>query len=220
MKILVACEESQRVCIAFRNKGHDAYSCDLQDCSGGHPEWHIKTDVLRLIDGDCFFTTCDGMVYYVNRWDMIIAFPPCTYFSKASACRLFHKQADGSTIIDEERYKKGEVMKRLFLSILNADCDRIAIENPTPMKIWQLPEPTQVIQPYYFGEPYTKRTLLWLKGLPKLYPTKWVDPQWQWVNATKQSNVRLKQIATSSKERSKTFQGVADAMAEQWGGEL
>lgn len=209
MKILVACEESQRVTIEFRKFGHEAYSCDVEFCSGKHPEWHIWSDVTPLLNGKCNFRTCDGHFHYVDRWDMIIAFPPCTYLSKAGSSLLFR----GKTL-DEERYSKGLSAKEFFLSILNADCEKIAIENPVPMKIFNLPKHTQVIEPYYFGEPVSKKTYLWLKGLPFLCPTCVVEPIYTFETYPlfKNSFGKYRQ-----KNRSKTFLGVAKAMALSWG---
>ena len=206
MKILVACEESQRVTIELRKLGHEAYSCDIEPCSGGHPEWHLQQDVLPLLK---------------EKWDMILAFPPCTYFTTAGACRMYHK-VDGKSILDEDRFACAMKMKELFMAIYNADCPKIAIENPTPMKIIGLPEYTQVIQPWQFGHPWTKRTLLWLKGLPNLEPTEIVKPEMgSWVNgdskqykkANGKHNGKSKAI-----DRSKTFPGIAKAMAEQRAG--
>lgn len=158
-----------------------------------------------------------------GRWDMIIAFPPCTYFTSAGACRMFHK-VDGVSVLDEERFAKAMVFKELFMSILDADCERIAVENPTPMSIIGLPPHSQVIQPYEFGEPWTKRTLLWLKGLPRLKPTEVIEPiMGSWVNgcakAYKKPNGKHNGVSNPT-DRSKTFIGIAQAMAEQWGGEL
>ena len=150
MKVLVACEESQRVCIEFRKLGHEAYSCDIQDCSGGHPEWHIKDDTLKYLEG----------------WDLIIAHPPCTYLTNCGAPSLFKGGK-----MNEERYKKGLEAKKFFLKLLNAPCEKICVENPTPLRIFELPPHSQVIQPYFFGDPFQKRTLLWLKNLPLLIPT-------------------------------------------------
>lgn len=151
---------------------------------------------------------------------MIIAFPPCTYFTTAGACRMFHR-VNGVSVLDEERYTKAMEFKDLFLSILNADCPRIAVENPTPMSIIGLPPHTQVIQPYEFGEPWTKRTLLWLKGLPRLKPTDVIEPTMgSWVNgcakAYKKPNGKHNGVSNPT-ERSKTFRGIAEAMASQWG---
>lgn len=223
MNILVACEESQRVCESFRLLGHNAFSCDIMRCSGGHPEWHIKGDVIPLLNGNCAFVTenNDSAIHMIDKWDMIIAFPPCTYFTTAGACRMYHKNKEtGESIIDNERYNKMLEMRELFMSIYNANCDKICIENPTPMKIAELPPYTQVIQPYMFGEPWTKRTLLWLKGLPELQPTKIIEPvNGSWVNGdSSKYHKGIKPLGKSSAcDRSKTFNGVACAMAVQWG---
>ena len=143
MKVLVACEESQRVCIAFREKGHNAFSCDILPCSGGHPEWHICGDVLPLLNGNCEFVTMDDVMHRIDgKWDLIIAHPPCTYLSNAGARWLY---AGGE--LNEERYRKGIDGKKFFMSMLNADCQRIAVENPIPSSIYDLPQYTQIIQP-------------------------------------------------------------------------
>lgn len=218
MNILVACEESQRVTVEFRRLGHNAFSCDIIDQSGGHPEWHIMQDVLPLLNGNCKFTTTDGAVHEIKgRWDMIIAFPPCTYLTNAGARHLWkgHK-------LNEERYAKGLAAKEFFMQIYNANCERIAVENPTPSRIYELPEKTQVIQPYQFGHPFTKRTQLWLKGLPKLEPTNIVEPERTFCPSGSYSgkhNEKHKGIFTKdrARNRSKTFPGIAKAMAQQWG---
>ena len=221
MKVLVACEESQRVCTEFRKLGHEAYSCDIEPCSGGHPEWHIQTDVLRLINGYCVFTTMDRKNHYINdKWDMIIAFPPCTYLTNAGARHLYK-----GGVLNQERYEKGLEAKEFFMKFLNAPCERIAIENPTPSRVYELPEKTQVIQPYQFGHPFTKRTQLWLKGLPPLQPTEIVEPERTWCPSGSYSgkhNDKHRGMFTTdrAKNRSKTFPGIAKAMAEQWGKEL
>lgn len=167
MKVLVACEESQRVCNAFRKLGHEAYSCDIIECSGGHPEWHILGDALKVINGNCDFTTQDGEKHtIIGKWDLLIAHPPCTYLTNASAVRM---RVKGEVV--PERYAKAVEAKEFFMRFINADCDRICVENPVPLKIVNLPPYTQIIQPWQFGHPYSKRTCLWLKGLPKLEPT-------------------------------------------------
>lgn len=175
MKVLVACEESQEVCKAFRALGHEAYSCDIQECSGGHPEWHIKDDVLAVLYPDEWRGTNlhlqSGHICQVFKWDLIIAHPPCTYMSAAGACRMYPKAGH----IDEERFAKAMDAKRFFMDILNAPCKRICVENPRPLNCVELPKETQKIQPYEFGEPWSKLTYLWLKGLPKLVPTKIVE---------------------------------------------
>lgn len=172
MKILIACEESQAVCLAFRKKGHEAYSCDIEPCSGGYEEWHVKSDVLPLLNGNCKFKTCDGIVHCIKKWDIIIAFPPCTYLSNAGACRLYPQKG----VLDLQRYEKGLKAKEFFMQFYNANCSKIAIENPVSSKIFMLPDYTQEIQPFQFGHPYTKKTRLWLKGLPMLVPTNIVKP--------------------------------------------
>ena len=202
MKVLVACEESQEVCKAFRARGHEAYSCDIQDCSGGHPEWHIKGDALELLK---------------MRWDLIIAFPPCTYMTNAGAVRM---RVGG--VIQRERYEKAMEAKAFFMRFYNADCPKIAIENPTPMKIVGLPEYSQAVQPYEYGHPYSKRTCLWLKGLPPLIPTEvlsWHEPYVNGGCKDAHGNYRKFQgrKERDPKPRAKTFPGIARAMAEQWG---
>lgn len=219
MKVLVACEESQRVCMAFRERGHEAYSCDIVPCSGGRPEWHIQADVLPLLNGNAKFTTMDGVGHEIDgRWDMIIAFPPCTYMTNAGAVRM---RVKGEIV--PERYGKMLKAKDFFMAIWNADCDKIAIENPTPMKLCSLPPYTQAIQPWQFGHPYSKRTCLWLKNLLPLKPTKiirkGVTP---WVNGgCKDANGNYRRFQgrkeRDPKTRAKTFPGIAEAMAEQWG---
>lgn len=218
MKVLVACEESQAVCKAFRDKGHEAYSCDIIECSGGHPEWHIQADVLPLINGRCKFTTCDGQMHeIVAKWDMIIAHPPCTFMSKAGARWMYPK----SNTISNERLKLAIEAKAFFMQFLNADCERIAVENPVPLKIVGLPIPTQKVQPYQYGHPYSKCTCLWLKGLPKLEPTNIVDEYKPYLPSNTGGFARGKGgsrgVAHNAKEASKTFEGIAKAMADQWG---
>ena len=204
MKVLVACEESQEVCKAFRNLGHEAYSCDIEDCSGGRPEWHLKCDALELLK---------------MQWDMIIAFPPCTYLSNAGACRLYPKRG----VLNAERYKKGLEAKDFFLKFLNADCSKIAVENPVSSRIFEMPKHTQEIQPYMFGHPFTKKTRLWIKGLPPLKPTNIVEPTSPYVPSGTGRKIKDRYGAAKrendARERSKTFPGIAKAMAEQWGGD-
>lgn len=223
MNVLVACEESQAVCIELRNLGHEAYSCDLYECSGGHPEWHIQQDVLPLLNGDCTFKTCNNVYHNIDgKWDMIIAFPPCTYLSNAGACRLYPKKGK----LDNERYKKGLEAKEFFLKFFNADCDHIAVENPVSSKVFDMPSHTQEIQPYQFdpdgSHPYTKKTRLWLKGLQPLIPTSPnAKPIGPYVPAGTGRKNKEKYGAAKrgddAKNRAKTFPGIAKAMAEQWG---
>ena len=222
MKVLVACEESQEVCKAFRERGHEAYSCDIQDCSGGHPEWHIKGNVLPLLNGNCSFITEGGVLVNIEgKWDLLIGHPPCTYLSNAGAARLY-KVIDGKTYIERDRFEKGMDAKEFFMQFINAECDRIAIENPVPSGVYRLPQYTQVIQPYEYGHPYSKRTCLWLKGLLELKPTNIIANHISWVSGGSKradGSPRLNKGTTirDSKRRSKTFPGIAKAMAEQWG---
>ena len=219
MKVLVACEESQAVCKAFREKGHEAYSCDIQPCSGGHPEWHIMQDVIPLLGGRCNFETMDGIEHSMDgKWDLIIAHPPCTYLSNAGARWLY---AGGE--LNAERYRKGIEGKKFFMAMLNADCHRIAVENPIPSSIYDLPQYTQIIQPYQFGEPWSKKTCLWLKGLEPLQPTNIVEDYRTYCSSGSYSKTHepkykgASRKGGSAKSRSKTFYGIAKAMAEQWG---
>lgn len=136
MNVLIACEESQAVCVEFRKRGHNAFSCDLQECSGGHPEWHVNGDALQLINGDCSFTTQDGAAHMiVGKWDLLIAHPPCTYLSNAGAARLY-KIVDGKTYINRERFENGMNAKEFFMKFINADCEHIAVENPRT--VWRV----------------------------------------------------------------------------------
>lgn len=216
MKVLIACEESQRVCTAFRENGHTAFSCDIQEPSGNHPEWHIKGDVLKILNGGSFFTM-DGEPYHIDKWDLIIAHPPCTYLSNAGARHLYK-----GGVLQTDRFQQGLHAKRFFMQFYNADCKYICIENPIPSKCFDLPHYTQIIQPYQFGHPYKKRTCLWLRGLPELQPTKIVDPVATWCPSGSYSHTHGEQhkgmfTKDRARNRAKTFEGIAKAMAEQWG---
>lgn len=223
MRVLVACEESQRVCTAFRERGHEAYSCDIQEPSGGHPEWHILGDALEVINpklGGIAFRTMDGIVHtFHGKWDMIIAHPPCTYLSNAGACRLYPQKG----VLNMERYEHGLEAKAFFLSFFNADCDMICVENPIPSKVYQMPKYTQTIQPYEYGHPFSKKTCLWLKGLQKLKPTTVLTEYKPYVSCGTSANKGNPDKAGVSRSggaalvRSKTFEGIAKAMAAQWG---
>lgn len=197
MKILVACEESQAVTIELRKLGHEAYSCDIEPCSGGHPEWHLQCDVTELME---------------KKWDMIIAFPPCTYLSNAGAKHLFP-----GGVLNQERYEKGIEAKAFFMSFLNADCPRIAVENPVSSRIYDMPKHSQEIQPWQFGHPVQKKTRLWLRGLPLLQPTEIVEYK---CSCHDSGTWFTKGGKDRQKNRSKTFPGVARAMAEQWAGDI
>lgn len=193
MKILIACEESQEVCKAFRELGHEAYSCDILECSGGHPEWHIKGDVLEQLN---------------KGWDMMIAHPPCTHIAVSGARHFKEKIADG----------RQQQAIDFFMKLINAPIERICVENPVCIMSTKYRKPEQIIQPWMFGDEFQKTTCLWLKNLPKLEPTKIVG-KGEFV--TFKSGKRMsKWFATSfgnGKKRSKTFPGIAKAMAEQWG---
>lgn len=219
MNVLIACEESQEVCKAFREKGHRAFSCDIQECSGGHPEWHIMANVLPLLNGDWFFYTQDGVFHQiVGKWDLIIAHPPCTDLAVSGARHFSQKQKDG-------RQQKAIVF---FMQVALADCDRIAVENPICIMSSAWRKPDQIIQPWQFGHPFSKRTCLWLKGLPLLSPTNIVKPyECDSHGFTIGGSLRYAvdengkilswKDPRTAKERSKTFPGIAKAMADQWG---
>ena len=221
INVLIACEESQAVCTAFRDLGFIAYSCDIQECSGGHPEWHIQGDVIPLLNGNCKFKTMDGISHFINgEWDLIIAHPPCTYLT-VTGNRWFNVERYDEKAI--QRAKDREEAIAFFMAIANAKCDRIVIENPVGVMstVWRTPD--QIIQPYMFSDAAEKKTCLWLKGVPPLVPTnevappervkfdsgksmpKWYADLW---HLPKEERSRL---------RSKTFPGFAKAMAEQLG---
>lgn len=234
MNVLIACEESQEVCKAFRAKGHRAFSCDIQECSGGHPEWHILGDVLPLLNGKTTFNTMDGEIHEIkDRWDMIIAHPPCTHLAVSGARHFAAKRADG---------RQREAIE-FFCQFLEADCDKVVVENPVCIisgsylkehfpdlaERYGLPQkPAQMIQPYEFGERARKKTCLWEKGVQPLVPTEVVDcgplaGNGRSVNASIDTaydengkTIRWSDPRTA-KARSKTFPGIAKAMAEQWG---
>ena len=202
MKVLVACEESQRVCIAFREKGHEAYSCDIIECSGRHPEWHIMQDAIPLLNGNCSFKTMDGERHMVDgEWDMIIAFPPCTDLAVSGARHFAKKRLDG----------RQQRSIAFFMEFVNANCNKIAIENPIGIMSSEHRKPDQIIQPWQFGHGETKATCLWLKNLPKLKPTNIVEGREQRVWRMPPSNDR-------ARLRSQTYLGIAQAIADQWGG--
>jgi hypothetical protein len=202
MRVLIACEESQAVCIAFRNKGHEAYSCDIIECSGGHPEWHIKDDVRNHLE--------DG-------WDMMIAFPPCTHLASSGARWFNEKREDG----------RQSMAIGFFLRMIIAPIEKIAVENPIGIMSTYYHKPNQIIQPWQFGHPETKATCLWLKGLPLLKSSNIVEPDFMRKSdgeyykdkkGKRYSRIHFmsRNNKDRSKERSKTFPGIANAMAEQW----
>lgn len=240
MKVLVACEESQRVCTEFRKLGHEAYSCDIEPCSGGHPEWHIQDDVLPLLNGNCDFKTVNGDMYHlIGKWDMIIAFPPCTHLAVSGSRHFEEKRLDGRQIEGIE----------FFCKFFEADCNKIVIENPVNIisgdyitkwfpdiaEKYDLPrKPTQRIHPWMFGDNFSKCTCLWEKGVeplvslikeePEMEYHEWVDKK---TGKKKRQNLWMYQALRNTKTaedrrklRSKTFPGIAKAMAKQWGKEL
>ncbi len=188
MKILVACEESQAVTIELRRIGHEAYRCDIEPCSGGHPEWHLQVDALELLK---------------MKWDMILAFPPCTHLAVSGARYFEQKRKDG----------RQQAAIDFFMRFANSDCPRIAIENPVGIMSTVWKKPDQIIQPWQFGHGETKKTCLWLKGLPPLISTEIVEGREQRIWKMPPSEDR-------AKNRAKTFPGIARAMAEQWAGDI
>lgn len=213
MKILVACEESQAVTIELRKLGHEAYSCDIEPCSGGHPEWHLMQDVVPLLE---------------QKWDMIIAFPPCTYLTHAGT-RHFSLKINPPEKVRARELER-QAAAEFFMLFANANCDKIAIENPVGYMNSAWRKPDQIIHPYYFGDNAQKRTCLWLKGLPKLEPTNMLPkPEPMYICEGEKCKGKaigwcegMRNIKGGQKERakarSKTFPGIAKAMAEQWAG--
>lgn len=238
MRVLVACEESQAVTKELRRLGHEAYSCDIIECSGGHPEWHIQQDVLPLLnpdklmfkggDGIGFFTN-DGEWHFVDgKWDMIIAFPPCTYLTVAGN-RYFNVARYGDKA--RERIRLSGEAAAFFMQFVNADCERIAIENPVGRMNTLYRKPDQIIHPFNFGHPVSKKTCLWLKGLPLLKHTEEVEPEIihskgktggysgpSWYVTDDDGKILPWKDPRTARARSKTYPGIAKAMAEQWGG--
>lgn len=220
MKVLIACEESQRVCKAFRARGHKAFSCDILPPSGGRPEWHILGDVMQILTpilGGIDFETMNGEKHsFSGGWDLIIAHPPCTFLTGAGAANIPKHP---------ERIEKGYEAAQFFMRFYNCGCEKICIENPPPMKIFGLPKYTQIVRPYEHGENNGKRVCLWLNGLPLLKPSKIIpyNPERvTWIySKTGEKKTCSKWYNTGtnqhSKNRSKTFEGIAQAMAEQWG---
>lgn len=233
MKVLVACEESQEVCKAFREKGHEAYSCDIISCSGGHPEWHIMDDVLKVLRGGQF-KTMDDKSHCISNWDMIIAFPPCTHLAVSGARHFEKKRTDG-------RQREGI---EFFCKFLEVECERVVIENPVGIisgdyipkyfpdlaERFNLPQkPTQIIHPWMFGDNYSKSTCLWEKGVKPLEPIINDRPELEWFEWIDRKTGKKKRqpkwfadawklpAEERARVRSKTFPGIAKAMAEQWG---
>jgi site-specific DNA-cytosine methylase len=200
-KVLVACEESQTVCKAFRAFGIEAYSCDLQEPSGNKPEWHIQGDAVKEA--------------YSGKYDMMIAHPPCTYMSKASARWMYPTAGN----LSQERFELAMEAKDMFMKLINAPIKHIAVENPVPLKVVGLPKHSQAVQPYEYGHKYSKKTLLWLKNLPLLKPTDIVENYKPYLPSNtggKKRGQKYQFKNITQKDSSKTFEGIARAMAEQW----
>ena len=221
LKVLVACEESQRVCMAFRELGHEAYSADIQEPSGGHPEWHILGDVLGVLnpkENHICFNTMDGTSHDIPKWDIIIAHPPCTYLTN-SGNRWFNIEKYGDKA--RERHRLREEAVEFFMEFVKADCDHISIENPVGCMSTRYRKPNQIIQPYEYGHPERKQTCLWTKDLPNLKPTNIVEPVIiKLASGKTDSPWHIETLslppAERAKARSKTFQGIADAIAKQY----
>lgn len=238
MNVLVACEESQTVCKALRERGHRAFSCDIQECSGGHPEWHIQGDVIPLLNGNCSFTTADTHTHtQAGKWDMILAFPPCTHLAVSGAWCFAKKREDG-------RQREGI---EFFCKFLEADCDKVVIENPVNIisgnyvtkwfpdlaERYHLPrKPSQSVSPHMFGDPVRKKTNLWIKGLPNLVPTNIVDFDVHdskgkskgysgeaWFVRDENGKILSWNDPRTAKARSKTYPGLGREMANQWAGD-
>lgn len=236
MRVLVACEESQRVCIAFRERGHEAFSCDIVECSGGHPEWHVQGDVLSLLNGNCTFCTSDSHTHTQSGpWDLIIAHPPCTYLSSVNNRHMSLRINSPEKVAARTKlmYEAAE----FFMKFINADCERIAVENPQGYMSRLYRKPDQTVHPYQFAESvddvenyHMKRTCFWLKGLPPLKTNDLPKPEPLKTYINIQGKVKKryfeenhgviagkKHKGNDASARSKTFPGLAKAMAEQWG---
>lgn len=225
MKVLIACEESQRVCTEMRKLGYEAYSCDLLPAGGGCPQWHIQGDCLKLINGKTSFKTQDGVEHFIdNIWDLIIAHPPCTYLC-VTGNKWFNVEKYGDKAI--QRQKDRELAVDFFIQIVNADCERIAIENPVGIMSTLYRKPDQIVQPWMFGDRARKKTCLWLKNLPLLQPTNIVDEgeignfglsksASAYFARDENGKILRYNDPLTAKIRSRTFPGFAKAMAEQW----
>lgn len=216
MKVLIACEESQTVCKAFRALGHEAYSCDVQEPSGGHPEWHIWGDALEAVKGG-EIVTMDGQRHDICKWGLLIAHPPCTYLTSCSAVWLFN--AD-HTVKDLARERKGWEAKEFSWRCCGAGWSGSPWKIPHRCGILDCRDMTRSSSPICSGDPWRKRTCLWLRGLPPLRPTNTVEPKGLWVGARKVSSKYTLTSNRNSKIRAKTFHGIAAAMAAQWGGDI
>ena len=225
--ILIACEESQEICKAFRKLGHNAFSCDILKPSGNHPEWHILGDCLSYINGNCSFHTMDNQEHKIEGpWDLLIAHPPCTRLA-VSGNRWYNVERYGDAA--RQKLKEREEAADFFMKFINADCEHIAVENPIGVMNTRFRKPDQIIQPYWFGHPVSKSTCLWLKNLPNLVPTNMVEPEKihskgasggysgnSWQVYDERGKVLKYNDPRTAAARSKTFPGVAEAIANQW----
>ena len=251
MNVLIGCEESQTICAEFRKLGHNAYSCDLQECSGGHPEWHFNCDIFDVIENKGGITQA-GTEVHVDRWNLMIAHPPCTYLAVSGNRWLYNDDGKGGKVRNEERWKNLEDGAAFFMKVANADVDRVCIENPVGHMSTRWRKPDQMIQPWQFGDVAKKLTCLWLKNLPPLdikikdepadldyvYKSGKKLPKWfadalqqaadetsEWVVnnkidiSTPEGKRAKKEYYDNARRRirSKTFKGIAKAMAEKWG---
>ena len=234
MKILIACEESQTVCIELRRLGHEAYSADIQEPSGGHPEWHILGDVMPFINGRCSFQTMDGSVHKIDgKWDLLIAHPPCTYLSGVTTRHLSLKCTPAEKVV--ERFWKLAESAVFFMQFALADCDRICVENPLGFMSTLWRKPDQIVHPFYFAESeddvenyQKKRTCFWLRGLLPLKRKNQLKPPKPYGYTKRGKPINFEEAhgkiagfqhgGSSASARSKTFPGIARAMAEQWAG--
>lgn len=242
IKVLVGCEESQAVCKAFRKRGFEAYSCDLIPCSGGHPEWHLQMDVLRAIRGAGHKNGKTGWllnerreVVFIDKWDAAVFFPDCTYLTCSAEWAYkegpYHQKVKPGTLVGKERTEARAEAYEFFMALWNSDIENLAIENPVGVMSRFFRKPDQIIQPWKFGDDASKKTCLWLKDLPLLHHSveNYISPRlvssgitesdfaYRWGNQTDSGQNKLSPSDDRAKLRSKTYQGIADAMASQWG---
>ena len=215
-KVLIACEESQRIATAFRELGYEAYSCDIEPCGGSHPEWHIQQDVLPLLNGYCIFKTVDGVEHIIDQdWDLLIAHPPCTYLTNTGN-RWFNEEKYGDKARERKRLR--EEAAEFFLAFTRTSAKHWAVENPIGYMNTHYRKPNQIIQPYQFGDPARKSTCLWTYELPLLEPTEIVEPELQYLKSGKTMDKAYSNApkAQRAKLRSRTYPGIAKAIAQQW----
>jgi len=224
MKIIVGCEESQAVTKELRKLGHEAYSCDLKPCSGGHPEWHIQADIFEVLSAIKFYTS-DNRPHLISEWDLGIFFPDCTFLTCSAEWAYkeppYHQKLKPGTLFGKDRVIAREKAIQFVKDLYNCGIAKVAIENPVGVLTRYFRKPNQVIQPFMFGNDASKKTCLWLKNLPELTPTKYIEPRYvnkkpRWSNQTDSGQNKLPPSEERAKLRSKTYLGIAEAMAEQW----